>query len=67
MNYIPRAKQLSKTRKFRLYETVMRPTALYGCEAWVLNQMMKGKEVTSKDVRGRKTENGYIRKTNEEI
>ena len=38
MNYLLRAKQLSRTKKFRLYRTVIRPTALHGCETWVLNQ-----------------------------
>ena len=37
MNYLLRTKQLSSTMKFRLYETVIRSTALYGCETWVLN------------------------------
>ena len=48
----------------------MRPTALYGYETWVLNQgniKTMGKEATSKDIRGEKTENGCIGRTNEEI
>ena len=38
MNNLLRAKKLLRTTKFRLYKTVIRPTALYECETWVLNQ-----------------------------
>ena len=41
MNYLLRAKQLPRTTKFRLYETVISPTVLYGCETWILNQTTK--------------------------
>ena len=34
-------KQLSRTTKFRLYETVIRPSELYGRETLVLNQTTK--------------------------
>ena len=42
MNYLPREKQLSRTAKFRLFKTVIRPTALYRCEKWILNQVTRG-------------------------
>ena len=32
INYLLRAKELPRTTKFRSYETVIRPTTLYGCE-----------------------------------
>ena len=41
MNYLLRAKQLSRTTKFILYKSVIRPTALCGCETWVLNQVTR--------------------------
>ena len=61
MNYLLRTKQLPRTTKFRIYEIVIRPTALYGCETKVLNEenvKTMGKETTSKDIRGKRLKMG---------
>ena len=38
MNYLLKVKQMSTITKITLYETVIRPTALYGCKTEVLKQ-----------------------------
>ena len=58
--------------KIRIYENVIRPTTLYGCETWVLNQVTREilrrweRKLLRRILKG-ETENGCIRRTNEEI
>lgn len=36
-----KCKSVSRSAKVRIYETVIRPTVLYGCELWVYNRTNK--------------------------
>lgn len=71
MNHLIRAKQLSRSTKIRIYKTILRPTALYGCETWVLNKniqeiLMRWERKMIRIVGGKKTGDGCTR-TNGEI
>lgn len=73
LNSILREKNLSRKAKFRLYKTVLRPTALYGCETWVLNKKNQERllrwerRIIRRITGGKKTERGYERRSNKEI
>lgn len=74
LNGILRARGISRKVKMRLYRTVIRPTALYGCESWILTQNNERKieiwerKVLRKILGGKKMEDGtWRRQTNREI
>lgn len=74
LNGILRAKRTSKRVKMRLYRTVIRPAALYGCESWILTQSNERKlEIWERKVLrgilgGKKMEDGtWRRQTNKEV
>lgn len=74
MKRMLKSKEVSRAAKVRIYRTVIRPTVVYGCEAWVLTKKneMKLEVWERKMLRnifgGTKTEEGlWMRKTNREV
>lgn len=61
------SRQMSPTSAtFRIYETILRPTALYGCVFLVLNKIILNILTIWKEDIGWKTEGGNVRRTNED-
>ena len=66
-----KSKEVSRAAKIRMCRTVIRPTAVYGCETWVLNK----KPQTTVEVWDRKMLRGIFEgikteerhKTNQEV
>ena len=40
---IMKRRRISRTTKLRIYNTIIRPVTLYGCEAWTLTQRLENK------------------------
>ena len=71
---IIRSKNISQAAKIRIYRTVIRPTAVYGCETWVLTNKNQTeverweRKMLRAIFGGTRTEEGtWRRKTNREI
>lgn len=70
---ILRNKNISISAKKRLYKTVIRPTVLYGCEAWILNQntikklQVWERKVLRKIYGGKKVFDIWFPRTNREL
>ncbi|KAJ8914619.1 hypothetical protein NQ315_015356 [Exocentrus adspersus] len=70
---ILRNKNISRQTKIKLYKTVIRPIVTYASETWALNKTeqirleMWERKILRKMFGGKRTEEGWIRKTNEEI
>lgn len=69
-----KAKEISRKAKIRIYETIIRPITLYGCETWIMTGKVEKKleiwerKVLRKIFGGVKTEEGeWRRRTNREI
>jgi len=73
MNHLLRAKDLAISTRMRIYQTIIRPTILYGAETWILNRKVQEKllrwerKIIRRILGGKKTEEGYVRRTNNEI
>jgi Reverse transcriptase (RNA-dependent DNA polymerase) len=74
LNNLLKSKYLSRRAKFRLYDSVLRPTATFGCETWTMNKrtqenvMRWERKVLRRILGGKKLEDGfYVRRTNREI
>ncbi|KAJ8923978.1 hypothetical protein NQ315_006754 [Exocentrus adspersus] len=70
---ILRNKNITRQTKIRLYKTVIRPVATYASETWALNKTepirlkVWERKILRKIFGGKRTEEGWIRRTNEEI
>lgn len=68
-----KSKDISRKSKFRIYNTVIKPIVLYGSETWVLNKKDQQKmeiwerRMLRKILGGKKTEEGWERRTNAEL
>ena len=66
-------KKISRSIKQRVYKTIIRPTVVYGCEAWVLNKKLEEKllrrerKIFRRIYGGKKVGEGYERRVNKEI
>lgn len=64
---------MSTSAKLGIYKGILRPTVLYARESWVMNKNadQTQKKLERKTMRGtlggRKREDGYVRRTNEEV
>lgn len=73
MQRILRNKNISRQTKLRLYKTVIRPIVTYASETWTLNTAEQIKleiwerKVLRKIFGGKKTEEGWVRRSNEEL
>lgn len=73
LNQVLRAKNISFNSKLRIYKSVIKPIALYGCETWVLNKCLQNtietweRKLLRRIFGGRKTDQGWERRTNAEI
>lgn len=73
LNKIIRSKNVSRRAKLHLYKTVIRPTALYGSETWILNKAEENKidiwerKILRRIYGGKKDGEVWIRRTNEEV
>lgn len=68
-----KSKQLTRQAKIKLYETVIRPTVLYGCETWILTKNLEEslevweRKMLRKIYGGVKEGEMWRRRTNEEL
>jgi Reverse transcriptase (RNA-dependent DNA polymerase) len=66
-------KTVSRKAKLRIYETVIRPTVLYGSELWILSKkhvtelQIWERKILRKIFGGKQTSDGWRRRTNEEL
>lgn len=74
LNRLLRSKELSRTARIRIYETIIRPTVLYGCDTWILTKRSDTKleawerKMLRRIFGGIKADNGqWRRRTNQEI
>ena len=52
---------IGRNMKMKLYECVMMPTVLYGCESWMLNAKWR-KKLNVMDMKGLRAVYGVIRR-----
>lgn len=73
LNKVIRNKHISRKVKIRIYKTIIRPTTLYGCEVWTLNQQYANKlliwerKILRRIFGGIKEGEEWRRRTNEEV
>lgn len=73
LHSILRSKEVSKKTKIRVYKSVLRPTLLYGSETWVMNKRTQTKieawerKILRRIYGGKRTEEGWERRTNAEV
>jgi hypothetical protein len=73
LNRILRNKNISRKAKVKVYRTVIRPIVTYACETWTINKTVQTRleiwerKVLRKIFGGKKIEDRWLRRTNEEL
>lgn len=73
LSKVLKSSEVSKTTKLRIYKTIIRPTVVYGSEVWTLNKSDLGKlarwekKIIRKILGGKRTEETWRRRTNQEV
>ena len=70
---IIKSKNISRSLKIRMYQTMIRPIVLYACETWTFNATESSRleiwerKIPRKIFGGKKIDNIWTRRTNEEL